>query len=40
MAQLLEQIQSPRDLKKLSMGQLKDLAQEIREFILLSLSKT
>ena len=40
MSQLLEQIQSPRDLKALSMRQLRDLAQEIREFILLSLSKT
>ena len=40
MSQLLEQIQSPKDLKELSVGQLKGLAQEIREFILVSLSKT
>jgi len=40
MDDLLKQIDSPRDLKELSVGQLKDLAQEIREFILSSLSKT
>ncbi|MCP4453616.1 MAG: 1-deoxy-D-xylulose-5-phosphate synthase [Planctomycetes bacterium] len=40
MGQLLENIQSPTDLKGLSVGQLKGLAKEIREFILQSLSKT
>jgi 1-deoxy-D-xylulose-5-phosphate synthase len=40
MSDFLENIQSPKDLKELSVRQLKDLAQEIREFILSSLSKT
>lgn len=37
---LLEQIQSPEDLKGLSVEQLPTLAQEIREFLIESLSKT
>ena len=40
MANLLEQIDSPDDLKKLSVHQLKLLADEIRQFILASVSKT
>jgi len=40
MADLLEQIDSPEDLKKLSVQQLKLLADEIRWFILTSVSKT
>jgi 1-deoxy-D-xylulose-5-phosphate synthase len=40
MADLLEQIDSPDDLKKLSIRQLKLLADEIRRFILASVSKT
>jgi 1-deoxy-D-xylulose-5-phosphate synthase len=40
MNNLLEQINSPDDLKKLSVGQLKTLADEIRRFILNSVSKT
>jgi 1-deoxy-D-xylulose-5-phosphate synthase len=40
MGDLLQKIDSPGDLKGLSMGQLKVLAEEIREFILSSLSKT
>lgn len=40
MADLLEQIDSPDDLKKLSVHQLKTLADEIRQFILASVSKT
>jgi len=40
MAELLEQINSPADLKKLSVDQLKVLAEEIRRFILNSVSKT
>jgi 1-deoxy-D-xylulose-5-phosphate synthase len=37
---LLEQINSPDDLKKLSVVQLKELADEIRQFILSTVSKT
>ena len=40
MADLLEQINSPEDVKKLSIQQLKGLADEIRWFILTSVSKT
>jgi 1-deoxy-D-xylulose-5-phosphate synthase len=40
MANLLEQINSPDDIKKLSVHQLKLLADEIRWFILTSVSKT
>jgi len=40
MANLLEQIDSPDDLKKLSVHQFKTLAEEIRQFILASVSKT
>lgn len=40
MSELLEQINSPADLKKLSVEQLKILAGEIREFILSSVSET
>ncbi|MHC4184832.1 MAG: 1-deoxy-D-xylulose-5-phosphate synthase, partial [Planctomycetota bacterium] len=40
MGGLLEQINSPDDLKELAAGQLKSLAGEIREFILDSVSKT
>ena len=40
MGTLLEQIDSPDDLKKLSVEQLKVLAEEIRDFIVGSLSKT
>jgi len=40
MGQLLEQVNSPADVKKLSVPQLKMLADEIRQFILDSVSKT
>jgi len=40
MGQLLEQVNSPADVKKLSVPQLKILADEIRQFILDSVSKT
>jgi len=40
MRELLEHINSPDDLKKLSVQQLKVLADEIRQFILGSVSKT
>ncbi|MGA1979634.1 MAG: 1-deoxy-D-xylulose-5-phosphate synthase [Sedimentisphaerales bacterium] len=40
MANLLEQIDSPDDLKNLSVGQLKLLAEQIRQFILASVSET
>ena len=40
MSELLEQIKSPDDLKKLSAGQLKPLAEQIRRFIISSVSKT
>ena len=40
MTKLLEQINSPDDLKKLSVGQMKDLADEVRRFIITSMGKT
>jgi 1-deoxy-D-xylulose-5-phosphate synthase len=40
MYEILEQINGPADVKKLSVGQLKTLAEEIRQFILASVSKT
>ena len=40
MSEFLEQIDSPDDLKKLSAEHLKVLADEIREFILSSVSRT
>jgi len=40
MGKLLEQVDSPEDLKDLSVSQLKTLADEIRRFILSSVSKT
>ncbi|MFZ2146890.1 MAG: 1-deoxy-D-xylulose-5-phosphate synthase [Sedimentisphaerales bacterium] len=40
MGQLLEQVNSPADVKKLSVPQLKTLAEEIRQLILDSVSKT
>ena len=40
MDKLLEQVNSPADVKKLSVSQLAELADEIREFILSSVSKT
>jgi 1-deoxy-D-xylulose-5-phosphate synthase len=40
MGQLLEQVNTPADIKKLSAPQLKTLADEIRQFILDSVSKT
>ncbi len=40
MGKLLEQVNSPVDIKKLSVPQLKELAEEIRQFILGSVSKT
>ena len=40
MTKLLEQVNSPDDLKKLSVGQLKSLAEQIRALILSSVSKT
>jgi len=40
MGKLLDQINSPADVKKLSVPDLKVLAQEIRQFILDSVSKT
>ncbi len=40
MGNLLEQVDSPEDLKDLSVSQLKALADEIRRFILSSVSKT
>jgi len=40
MGSLLEQINSPDDLKRLSVDQLKVLADDIRRFILTSVSKT
>jgi 1-deoxy-D-xylulose-5-phosphate synthase len=40
MADLLKQIDSPNDLKKLSLPQLKLLADEIRRFMLASVSET
>jgi len=40
MGNLLDTIQSPRDLRKLSIPQLESLAQEIRERLIVTLSKT
>jgi len=40
MGKFLEKINSPADVKKLSVPELKDLAEEIRQFILKSVSKT
>lgn len=40
MEKLLQQINSPADLKQLSVAQLKDVAEEIRGFILSSVSKS
>src|ERR1700757_3876584 len=40
MGNLLDNVQSPADIKKLSISQLETLAQEIRERLILTLSKT
>jgi 1-deoxy-D-xylulose-5-phosphate synthase len=40
MGELLDQVNSPADVKKLSVPQLKALGEEIRDFILKSVSKT
>jgi len=40
MSKFLEQVNSPADVKKLSVPQLRALAEEIRQFILSSVSKT
>ena len=40
MSGLLEQIDGPADLKKLSVDELKKLADEVRQFMLDSLSRT
>jgi len=40
MSNFLEQINSPADVKRLSVPELKELAEEIRQFILDSVSKT
>lgn len=40
MSNLLEHINSPADVKRLSVPELKELAEEIRQFILESVSKT
>ncbi len=40
MGKLLDKINSPADVKKLSAPELKALAEEIRQFILKSVSKT
>jgi len=40
MGALLESIHSPADLKRLSFAQMADLAEEIREFLIQTLSKT
>jgi len=40
MYEILEQINGPADLKKLTVGQLQTLADEVRQFILASVSKT
>ena len=40
MSKLLDQINSPADVKRLSVTELKELAEEIRQFILDSVSKT
>jgi 1-deoxy-D-xylulose-5-phosphate synthase len=40
MGRLLESIHSPADLKRLSFAQMTELAEEIREFLILTLSQT
>jgi len=40
MGALLESIHSPADLKRLSLAQMDELAEEIREFLIQTLSKT
>src|SRR5450432_321994 len=40
MTNLLDSIHSPADIKKFSMAELESLAQEIRERLILTLSKT
>ena len=40
MAKLLDNVNRPEDLRQLSMDQLKDLADEIRELITHSVSQT
>jgi 1-deoxy-D-xylulose-5-phosphate synthase len=40
MGTLLQSIQSPADLKRLNFAQMTDLAEEIREFLIQTLSKT
>jgi len=40
MSKFLEQVNSPADIKKLSVPELRSLAEEIRQFILNSVSKT
>jgi 1-deoxy-D-xylulose-5-phosphate synthase len=40
MGKLLDTVHSPADIKKLSVEQLETLAQEIREYLILTLSKT
>ncbi|MCQ2560235.1 MAG: hypothetical protein MJ157_05960, partial [Clostridia bacterium] len=37
---LLENIQSPQDLKKLELAQLEELAQEIRQFLIATVAQT
>ena len=40
MSKLLEKVNSPADIKKLSVPELKTLAEEVRQYILKSVSKT
>ena len=40
MSEILKKVNSPADLKKLPVKQLKELAEEIRQFILDTISKT
>ena len=40
MSSLLETIQSPADVKRLNPAELVELAEEIREFLIQTLSKT
>ena len=40
MSEHLRSIQSPADIKRMSIGELTELAQEIRELLISSLSKT
>ena len=40
MGTLLESIHSPADLKRLNFAQMAELAEEIREFLIQTLSKT